>query len=104
MLILGSGAAWSQTSKPKVVVNFKNNSLLPHKYTFIAYAPSETGNSTHIKYVLPSSTVSFRFEEGTKMFLANAPQVDTVMAGQRIKARPFYVYSKKDQNKTINLQ
>ena len=38
-------AVYSQDKKEKTVTfKFKNNSILPHKYTFITYAPNSKEN------------------------------------------------------------
>ncbi|MBY0476244.1 MAG: DUF2807 domain-containing protein [Chitinophagaceae bacterium] len=82
----------------------KNNSLLPVKLSVISYRPDEKGNGTSIFVLPPYSSKAFRFPAGTKIYLANEEQVNTVMGGKKISDQPpFLLVKKEDRNKTINI-
>ena len=88
----------------KIMVTFKNNSLLPRKYTFITYSPDSDGNGTTGKMMAPNGTTSFEVLVGTKIYLANSQQVNVVMSGNKLTGKPFYVAKAEDANKTIELR
>lgn len=69
----------------------KNNSLLPTKITMISYRPDETGNGTNGFMMAPYGTKSFRFPEGSRIYLANNNQVNTVMSGASITDQPPFL-------------
>ena len=86
----------SQTnlSAKAVLVSFslKNSSLIPKKVTLISYRPDEMGNGTNGFMVGSFGTKSFSFPEGTKLYLANNKQVNTVMSGAKISdQKPFLI-------------
>jgi hypothetical protein len=87
-----------------VTVKIKNTSILPKKLTIISYQPGETGNGTNGVFLMPGSEKKLQFKEGTKIYVANGKQVNTVMSGQRIdNDRPFLTVKKEDNNKVFNL-
>ncbi|MCU0354288.1 MAG: hypothetical protein MUD08_11210 [Cytophagales bacterium] len=87
-----------------VTVTFKNNSLLPRKYTFVTYAPGSDGNSTYGKMMAPGGTTEFKVAAGTTFYLADSEQKDIVMSGSKLSGKPFYTAVAKDNGKTINLR
>ncbi len=102
---LSSLVSFSQNEKPKTItVSFKNNSLLPHKYSFITYAPNEKSNGTFADFLMPYGTKELKVVEGTKIYLANQKQVDIVMSGNPLSGKPFYIAKAEDNGKTINLK
>ncbi len=91
------------SSVPTIKIKLKNSSLLPRKVTIITYQPGETGNGTEQVTMMPKSEKSLTYREGTKLYLADAKQVDVVMSGKRIdEQRPFLIVSKKDAGKTFS--
>jgi hypothetical protein len=87
-----------------ISVKIKNISLLPKKVTIISYQPGETGNGTIGVFLMPGSEKKLQFKEGTKIYVANSRQVDTVMSGQRIdNGVPFLTVKKEDSNKVFSL-
>ena len=87
-----------------IVVKLKNTSLLPKKVTVIAYQPGETGNSTNGFFLMPGAQKLLQFKEGTKIYLANSQQVDTVMSGKRIDSgTPFLTVNKESNGKIFKL-
>jgi hypothetical protein len=87
-------------------VSFKlrNNSLLPSKVSVISYRPDESGNGTNAFVMMPYGTRTYRFPVGTKIYLADQKQVNTVMSGARISDQaPFLLIKKQDNNKTFNI-
>ncbi|AEI49861.1 hypothetical protein [Runella slithyformis] len=92
-------------NNPKTItVTFKNNSLLVRKYSFITYAPNETGNGTTADFMLPYATKEFKVVPGTKFYLASQKEVRVVMSGNRLAGAPFYIAKIEDDGKTVNLR
>jgi hypothetical protein len=106
--LYGNSAEAIITSKNTVleIVRFKlrNNSLLPTKLSVISYRPDEKGNGTNAFVMMPYGTKTYRFPVGTKIYLANQKQVNTVMSGAKISDQPpFILVKKEDNNKTFNI-
>ena len=91
-------------SEKTVTFKFKNNSILPHKYTFITYAPNSKGNGTVGDMFIPFGTKEFKVLVGTKIYLANRKEVKVVMSGTPLTGEPFYVAKLEDNGKVINLR
>ena len=87
-----------------ITFKFKNNSILPRKYTFITYAPNAKENGTFGDFIIPNGTKEFKVMVGTKIYLANRKQVDVVMGGNQLTGEPFYVAKIEDNGKIINLR
>jgi hypothetical protein len=87
-----------------ITFKFKNNSLLPRKYTFITYAPNSKENGTTGDYILPNGTKEFKVLVGTKIYLAERKEVKIVMSGTPLTGEPFYVAKLDDDGKVINLR
>ena len=104
-LILTTTLAFAQKNEALLItVKIKNTSILPKKITIISYQPGETGNGTKGVFLMPGSEKKLQFKEGTKIYIANSRQVDTVMSGQRIDTGiPFLTVKKEDNNKVFNL-
>ncbi len=84
--------------------SLKNNSVLPSKVTVISYQPNETGNGTNSFVMIPYGTKKFRFPVGTKIYLADTEQVNTVMGGNNISNQPpFLTVKKENNNKSFNI-
>ena len=93
---------WASASK----VNFllKNNSILPVKVTLISYKPNEKGNGTTGFMMAPYGRRSLTFIEGTKIYLANSDQVNTVMSGAKISNQPpFLIVKKEDEGREFKI-
>ncbi|MGF2411314.1 hypothetical protein [Ferruginibacter sp.] len=103
--MLTTAFAFAQKNEPVLItVKIKNTSILPKKVTIISYQPGETGNGTNGIFLMPGSEKKLQFKEGTKIYIANAKQVDTVMSGERIDSGvPFLTVKKEDDNKVFNL-
>ena len=103
--ILTAAFAFAQKNESNlIVVKIKNASFLPKKITIISYQPGETGNGTNGVFLMPGSEKKLQFKEGTKIYIANAKQVNTVMSGQKIdNDAPFLIVKKEDNNKVFNL-
>ncbi len=98
-------ASFAQNNEEKFITfKFKNNSILPHKYTFITYAPNETGNGTVGDMLIPFGTKEFKVKIGTKIYLADRKEVKVVMSGNPLTGEPFYVAKLEDDGKVINLR
>lgn len=96
---------FSQYKAEKTVTfKFKNNSILPYKYTFITYAPNTKGNGTFGDILIPNGTKEFNVLVGTKIYLANRKEVNIVMSGNQLAGEPFYVVKLEDDGKVINLR
>ncbi|MCU0326891.1 MAG: hypothetical protein MUF45_16895 [Spirosomaceae bacterium] len=94
-----------RTELEKVKIKFKNNSILPRKYTFVLYWNDDASNNATIGVVLaPYATKEIVDVVGTELFIADATQVNTVMSGKRVSGKPFWVFKKEDNGKTINLR
>lgn len=87
-----------------VTFKFKNNSILPHKYTFITYAPNSKGNGTVGDMLIPFGTKELKVLVGTKIYLADRKQVKVVMGGNQLSGEPFYIVKLEDDGKVINLR
>jgi predicted RecA/RadA family phage recombinase len=105
VFILATAFCFAQKAATVLItVKIKNTSILPKNVTIISYQPGETGNGTNGVFLMPGSEKKFQFKEGTKIYIANAKQVDTVMSGQRIdNGIPFLTVKKDDNNKVFNL-
>jgi hypothetical protein len=90
-------------TKKVISFSFKNNSIWPRKFSFISYAPSETGNGTTAYFMAPYGTKTFKAEVGTKYYLASQKQVNTVMSGDKLTGPPFYIVKEEDEGKEILL-
>lgn len=94
-----------ESNNQTVNVIFKNGTWLPKKYSFISYTPGETGNGTYAYWLLPGFKKTIKYKVGTKVYLANQPQVNVVMSGKRIDNDPPYMIVKEsDNNKVIYLK
>lgn len=87
-----------------VTFKFKNNSILPRKYTIVSYSPDSDGNGTNGMFISPNGTKEFKVLVGTKFYLADSKQVDVVMGGNKLTGTPFYVAKLEDDGKVINLR
>jgi hypothetical protein len=87
-----------------VTFKFKNNSILPHKYTFITYAPNSRDNGTVGDIFIPNGTKEFKVVVGTKIYLADRKEVKVVMGGNQLTGEPFYIVKLEDDGKVINLR
>lgn len=87
----------------KVVVSLYNNRPWPYHARLISYSPQEAGNATQTFWLLPFGSKQLRFVSGTRLYLANQPQIDTVMSGNALAAKPWYILSIKDDGNIINL-
>ena len=87
-----------------ITFKFKNNSILPHNYTFITYAPNSKGNGTVGDMFVPFGTKEFKVTIGTKIYLADRKEVRVVMGGNKLTGEPFYVAKLEDDGKVINLR
>ncbi len=95
----------AQDAKAKTVTfKFKNNSILPHKYTFITYAPNSKENGTVGDVFIPNGTKEFKVLVGTKIYLADRKEVKIVMGGNQLAGEPFYIVKLEDDGKIINLR
>ena len=83
----------------------KNNGLLPVSVTLISYRPDESGNGTTGFTLISFGSKSFRFPEGTKIYVANKEQVNTVMSGAKISDQvPFLIVKKEDEGKSFSIK
>jgi hypothetical protein len=95
----------AQDKSDKIVTfKFKNNSILPRKYTFITYAPNSKENGTFGDFITPNGTKEFKVLVGTKIYLANRKQVRVVMGGSPLTDEPFYIAKLEDNGRVINLR
>jgi hypothetical protein len=98
-------SVFAQDKNDKMVtIKFKNNSMLPRKYTFITYAPNSKENGTTGDYIIPNGTKELKIVVGTKIYLAERKEVKIVMAGTPLTGEPFYVAKLEDEGKIINLR
>jgi hypothetical protein len=98
-------SSFAQDKVEKIITfKFKNNSILPHKYTFITYAPNSKENGTTGDYIIPNGTKEFKVLVGTKIYLADRKEVKVVMAGNQLSGEPFYIVKLEDDGKVINLR
>jgi hypothetical protein len=96
---------FAQDKTPKVVsVKFKNNSMLPRKYTFVTYAPYAKDNGTIGDIIIPNGTKELKVVVGTKIYLADRKDVKVVMGGNQLTGDPFYIATLEDDGKVINLR
>lgn len=111
LTVLASSLLQAQTNKAvktaQSLISFKlkNNSLLPAKVTMITYRPDETGNGTRGFMMVPYCSKSFSFPIGTKIYLANNNQVNTVMSGESITSQqPFLEVKATDADKVFPIK
>jgi hypothetical protein len=89
---------------PRVTVRLRNPSLIPRKVAIISYEPGETGNSTQIQVLAPKMSYRLSYPVGTKVYLADNEQVNTVMSGKRIDSdKPFLVVKEGDKGRTFDI-
>lgn len=103
---IGTTNSEEATGKPQKIIKFKlrNNTLLPRMVTMISYRPDENGNGTTGFTIVPSTSRTYEFPVGTRIFLAKRKQVELVMSGQSIKENePFLVVKAEDSGKTFNI-
>lgn len=86
-----------------ITFSIRNPGVLPRKVAVISYEPGASGNSTSIAILPPLvGCKSFTFPVGTKIYLADDAQVNTVMSGKRIDAdKPFLVVKATDSGKSF---
>jgi hypothetical protein len=88
----------------KVKISLKNNGALPRKFMIITYQPSDNGgNGTSGTVLMPTFSKTFEFEVGTRIFIADSQQVDTVMGGRKLEGTPFLTVKAEDNGKTFGL-
>jgi hypothetical protein len=87
-----------------VYVKFKNNSILFNNVKLIAYQPGIPGNSTEGLMLRPFEIIKKKFQIGTRIYFANAVQVDTVMSGNPLRGKPFLLVKKDDAGKTFDIK
>lgn len=88
----------------KVKIRFRNNSIVFRKVTIVTYFPIDLGgNSTEGMVLMPYSSTTKIYKVGTKIYLANSTQVDTVMNGKKLGGTPFLVVKAEDEGKTFNI-
>ncbi len=91
--------------KQQISVTFKNNSILPRKYTFISYQTADrSSNATEGVMLAPYATKTITDVVGTEIFLADNAQINTVMGGRKIEGKAFWVFKNEDNGKIINLR
>ena len=78
--------------------------MLLRKYTFVTYAPGSDGNGTYGDFMWPGGTKEFTVVVGTRFYLVDSQQKDTVMSGKKLFGIPFYTVKSEDNGKTINLR
>ena len=94
-----------QNESPLISFKIKNNSLLPTRVTVISYRPDQTGNGTSGYFISSYGSKSLRFPVGTKIYIANSEQVNTVMTGALISDQPpFLLVKQTDAGKSFNLK
>jgi hypothetical protein len=88
----------------KVKISLKNNGAMPRKFMIITYQPSDNGgNGTSGTVLMPTFSKTFEFEVGTRIFIADSQQVDTVMGGRKLEGTPFLTVKAEDDGKTFGL-
>jgi hypothetical protein len=88
----------------KVKISLRNNSILPRKYTVITYQPSDNGgNGTSGITLMPTFSKSFEVEVGTRFYIADGSQIDTVMGGKKLTGTPFLTVKAEDNGKIFGL-
>ncbi len=88
----------------KVKISLKNNSALPRKFMVITYQPSNNGsNGTNGMMLMPTFSKDFELEVGTRIFIADSQQVDTVMGGKKLTGTPFLTVKAEDNGKVFDL-
>lgn len=91
--------------KKQVSITFKNNSILPRKYTFVTYGTSDRANNATEGFVLaPYATKTVANVVGAELFLADKTKINTVMSGKKIEGKAFWIFKNEDNGKTINLR
>ncbi|MCU0334272.1 MAG: hypothetical protein MUF62_04380 [Chitinophagaceae bacterium] len=93
--MLLSAAGWSQAAG--ISFRLKNNSWLPRKYSLISYEKDASWNNAQTFFLLPGTSKRLRFPVGTRLYLANQQQVNTVMSGGRLDTPPWHVVAKTDE-------
>jgi hypothetical protein len=94
----------AQNTKTLVNIKLKNTSLIPKKLTVVSYSPGESGNGAQGFSLMPGSQKELQFAAGTKIYLANNQQTDSVMSGKRIDSgKPFLTIKATDNGKTFKL-
>lgn len=97
--------AQEKPEKKQISIHFKNNSILPRKYTFVTYWTSDrTNNATTGLLLAPYASKTVTDVVGTELFLADDKQINTVMSGKKIDGKAFWVFKLEDDGKTINLR
>jgi hypothetical protein len=83
----------------------KNNTALAEKITLVSYRPDREGNGTIMFTLIPLGIKNFRFPVGTKVYLANSEQVNTVMSGAKISdQKPFLIVKTEDAGKVFEIK
>jgi hypothetical protein len=106
MMTLACTLSFSQEVKTylkTVEITLYNNSVLPHKFSMISYAPDETGNGTRVKTFLPFGSMKIKFKVGTKLYLATQRETDVVMSGSKLTGKPFKIIKEGDDKMRVNL-
>jgi hypothetical protein len=104
--LLPAASLMAQTPSEKqamVRIELRNNSPLPKQFTVVSYEPGTAGNGTRSFFLFPRFSKSLEFREGTKLFLVNQTQIDTVMSGNPLTGKPWYVVTTRDHKTAINL-
>jgi hypothetical protein len=103
VLVLLSLISFAQQGNDQLVnIKVKNSSWFPKKCTLISYTPGGEGNGTVSYWLLPLGTTELKYKDGTRLYLANQKQVNTVMSGSSIdNGKPFLTVKKEDNDQTF---
>ena len=95
----------AEEGRERIRFRLRNPGLLPKRVALISYQPQQRGNGTNVFWLAPLASKSFDFPVGTRLYLADEEQVDTVMSGRRIDGgTPFLVVSEELARKSVSLR
>jgi len=85
-------------------VRLRNNRLMFSRVAIITYRPDESGNGTRIVQLAPYGSARLELPAGTRVYIADDRQVDTVMSGRRIdRETPFLIVRSTDSGRTFDI-
>jgi|LakMenEpi03Aug12_release.lakeMendotaPanAssembly.Ray.scaffolds.fasta_scaffold65126_2 hypothetical protein len=105
MILFGLTNLSAQSDSKTVNILFRNNGILPRKFSFITYSPGDSSNDVFADFIFPGFSKKLKLKPGTKVYLANQKEVNSVMSGKKIDTqKPFYTVQATDNNTGINLR
>lgn len=93
---------YAQTPQ-KIVLNLKNNGLLPREFRFLERHPADKYPNVFTAYILPGRSYEVKLKVGTMLSQVNQQEINATMRGQEAPGKPLLTVKAEDDGKTVKL-